>query len=112
MEAYRYKVDEIAKCFLGYEVKYIPRDDNAAGDMLSKLGSGRKPIPPGIFLEHLRVESVIGADAENPDMAVSPAKDVMVITLLWTEPYLDYLLHEKLLEDKTLVRKIVRRSKP
>src|SRR3954468_19138890 len=44
MEAYRDEVDEIAKCFLGYEVKYIPRDDNTVEDMLSKLGSGRKPI--------------------------------------------------------------------
>src|SRR3954447_25331398 len=43
---YRDKVDKIAKCFLGYEVKYTPRDDNAAADMLSKLGSGRKHIPP------------------------------------------------------------------
>src|SRR3954447_21349052 len=79
--------------------------------MLSKLGSGRKPIPPGIFLEHLRVASVKGEDEANPDMAVSPAKDVMVITPLWTKPYLDYLLHQKLPEDETLARKIVRRSK-
>ncbi|KAK1621335.1 hypothetical protein QYE76_026852 [Lolium multiflorum] len=43
------EVDEIAKCFLGYKVKYVRRDDNTAADMLSKLGSGRKPIPPGIF---------------------------------------------------------------
>src|SRR3954447_25913632 len=99
MEACRDEVDEIAKCFLRYEVKYIPRDDNAAADMLSKLGSGRKPIPPGIFLEHLRVASV------------SPAKDVMVVTPLCTKPYLDYLLHQKLPEDKTLARQIIRRSK-
>src|SRR3954468_3872256 len=111
MEAYRDEVDELAKCFLGYEVNYIPRDDNAAADMLSKLGSGRKPIPPGVFLEHLWVASVKGADEENPDMAVSPAKDVMVITPLWTKPYLDYLLHQKLPEDENLAWQIVRRSK-
>src|SRR3954452_11345361 len=111
MEAYRDEVDEIAKCFPGYKVKYIPRDDNTAADMLSKLGSGRKPIPPRVFLEHLQVASVKGADEENPDMAVSPAKDVMVITPLWTKPYLDYLLHQKLPEDETLARQIVRRSK-
>ncbi|KAK1686388.1 hypothetical protein QYE76_047236 [Lolium multiflorum] len=49
MAAYRDEVDEIAKCFLGYEVKYVRHDDNTAADMLSKLGSGRKSIPPGIF---------------------------------------------------------------
>ncbi|KAK1648507.1 hypothetical protein QYE76_066312 [Lolium multiflorum] len=79
MAAYRDEVDEIAKCFLGYEVKYVRRDDNTAADMLSKLGSGRKPIPPGIFLEHLRVPSVKGANPENPDLAVSPAKEVMAV---------------------------------
>ena len=61
MAAYRDEVDELAKCFLGYEVKYVPRDENAAADMLSKLDSGRKPIPPGIFLEHLRIPSIKGA---------------------------------------------------
>ena len=79
MAAYRDEVDEIAKCFLGYEDKYDKRDDNTAADMLSKLGSGRKPIPPGIFLEHLRIPSVKGANPENPDMAVSPAMEVMAI---------------------------------
>src|SRR3954454_7940128 len=98
MEAYRDEVDEIDKCFLGYKVKYIPRDDNATADMLSKLGSGRKPIPPRIFLEHLRVASVKGANEDNPDMAVSPSMEVMIVTPLWTQPYLDSLLHQKLPE--------------
>ena len=57
--------------------------------MLSKLGSGRKPIPPGIFLEHLRIPSVKSADQENPDMAVYPPKEVMVITPDWTKPFPD-----------------------
>ena len=111
MAAYRDEVDEIAKSFLGYEVKYVRRDDNTAADMLSKLGSGRKPIPPGIFLEHLRIPSVKGANPENPDVAVSPAKEVMVITPAWTKPYLDYLIDQKLPEDEVLARHIVRRAR-
>ena len=103
MVAYRDEVDEIAKCFLGYEVKYIPRDDNTAADMLSKFGSGRKFIPPGIFFEHLRIPSVKGADKLNLDMAVSPVKEVMVIIPDWTQPFLDYIMHEKLPEDEVLV---------
>ncbi|KAK1670618.1 hypothetical protein QYE76_058777 [Lolium multiflorum] len=105
MTAYRDEVDEIAKCFVRYEVKYVQRDDNTAANMLSKLGSGRKPIPPGIFLEHLRIPSVKGANPENPDVAVSPAKEVMVITPAWTKPFLDYLLdRNKLPEDEVLAR--------
>ncbi|KAK1630584.1 hypothetical protein QYE76_004899 [Lolium multiflorum] len=57
MAAYGDEVDEIAKCFLGYEVKYV-EETNTAADMLSKLGSGRKQIPHGIFLEHLRIPSI------------------------------------------------------
>ena len=59
MAAYRDEVDEIAKSFIGYEVKYVPRDDNMAVDTLSKMGSGRKPVAPGVLLEHLRVPSVV-----------------------------------------------------
>ncbi|KAK1648021.1 hypothetical protein QYE76_065826 [Lolium multiflorum] len=99
MAAYRDEVDEIAKCFLGYEVKYVRRDDNTAADMLSKLGSGRKPIPPGIFLEHLRIPSVKGANPENPEVA-SPAREVMAIIPAWTQPFLDYLIDQKLPEDE------------
>ena len=74
MAAYRDEVDKIAKCFLGYEIKYVPRDDNAAAGILSKLGSGRKPIPPGIFLENLRTPSVKGADELSPDMGGASGK--------------------------------------
>ncbi|KAK1621245.1 hypothetical protein QYE76_026762 [Lolium multiflorum] len=111
MAAYRDEVDEIAKCFLGYEVKYVKRDDNTAADMLSKLGSGRKPIPPGIFLEHLRIPSVKGANLENPDVAVSLAKEVMAIIPAWTQPFLDYLIDRRLPEDEVLARQIIRRAR-
>ena len=80
--------------------------------MLSKLGSGRKPIPPGIFLEHLRIPSVKGANPENPDVAVSPAKEVMAIIPSWTQPFLDYLMDQKKLpEDEVLARQIIRRAR-
>ncbi|XP_071683551.1 uncharacterized protein [Lolium perenne] len=103
MAAYIDEVDEIAKCFPRYEVKNIRRYDNTSVDMLTKLGSGRKPITPRIFQEHLWTPSVKGAN-----LAVSPAKEVMVITLAWTKPYLDYLIDQTLPEGEVLVRQIVR----
>ncbi|KAK1679506.1 hypothetical protein QYE76_040354 [Lolium multiflorum] len=107
MAAYRDEVDEIAKYFLGYEVKYVRRDYNTAADMLSKLGSARKPIPPGIFLEHLRIPSVKGANPENPEVVVSPAREVMAIIPAWTQLFLDYLIDQKLTEDEVLARQII-----
>ncbi|KAK1610654.1 hypothetical protein QYE76_034327 [Lolium multiflorum] len=107
----RDEVDEIAKCFLGYEVKYVRRDDNAAADMLSKLGSGRKQIPPGIFWSTYGYPRK-GANPENPEVAVSPAKEVMVIIPAWTQPFLDYLIDQKLRRDEVLARQIIGEQDP
>jgi hypothetical protein len=43
-----------------------------AADTLSKLGSSRKAVPPGVFLEHLRVPFVKMVDPENPELASPP----------------------------------------
>jgi hypothetical protein len=40
-------------------------------DTLSKLGSSRKVVSLGVFLEHLRVPSVKMVDPENPELASS-----------------------------------------
>jgi hypothetical protein len=42
-----------------------------AADTLSKLGSSRKVVPPGMFLEHLHIPSVKMVDPENPELASS-----------------------------------------
>ncbi|KAK1617475.1 hypothetical protein QYE76_022992 [Lolium multiflorum] len=64
MAAYRDEVDEIAKCFLGYEVK--------------------------------------GGSISGKVLATIPA---------WTQPFLDYLIDQKLPEDEVLARQIVRRAR-
>ncbi|KAK1631039.1 hypothetical protein QYE76_005354 [Lolium multiflorum] len=110
MAAYRDEVDEIAKCFLGYEVKYIRRDDNtrqACYPSSDPAGSKSRRH----FLEHLRIPSVKGANPENPEVAVSPAREVMAIIPAWTQPFLDYLIDQKLPEDEVLARQIVRRAR-
>jgi hypothetical protein len=45
MAAYRDAVDDMSLHFKGYEVKYVKREENWAADILSKLGSSRKPVP-------------------------------------------------------------------
>ncbi|KAK1606789.1 hypothetical protein QYE76_030462 [Lolium multiflorum] len=58
MASYRFHVQKIAGFFEGCEFHHVPRAENEAADTLSKLGSSRQEIPPGIALAHLRVPSI------------------------------------------------------
>src|SRR3954469_22291300 len=111
MAAYRDKVDEISMSFLGYKVKYVPREQNEAADLLSKLGSGHKRIPPGVFLEHLRTPSVKGADINNPDIVDSFVHMVAKVPPGWTKPFMEYLEHGTLPDDEVERRKLVHQAK-
>jgi ribonuclease HI len=111
MAAYRDEVDEMAKSFLGYNIKHVRREDNMAADTLSKLGSSRKAVLPRVLLEHLHVPSVKMVDPENPKLASSPVMAVLPSNPLWAEPYLEYLTTKKLPEDEVQKRQIERRAK-
>jgi hypothetical protein len=111
MAAYRDEVDEMAKSFLSYDIKHVRREDNIVADTLSKLGSSRKAVPPGVFLEHLHVPSVKMVDPENPELASSPIMAVFPSNPPWAEPYLEYLTNKKLPEDEVQKRQIERRAK-
>jgi ribonuclease HI len=58
MASYRFLVRQISGYFEGCEFRHVPRAQNDAADTLSKLGSSRESIPPGILLEHLRKPSI------------------------------------------------------
>ncbi|KAK1604689.1 hypothetical protein QYE76_028362 [Lolium multiflorum] len=58
MASYRFHVQKIAGFFEGCEFHHVPRAENEAADALSKLGSSRQEIPPGIALAHLRTPSI------------------------------------------------------
>src|SRR3954462_8858659 len=42
----------------GCEFHHVPRANNEAADALSKLGSTRQAIPPGVSLEHIKKPSI------------------------------------------------------
>ena len=111
MAAYRATVDQLAQCFIGYEVRHIPRTANDAVDELSRLGSACKPIPEDVFLEHLHAPSVKGADQENQENVDSPVHAVFVVTPGWTVPYMEYLTNGTLPKDEVRKREIIRRAK-
>src|SRR3954468_7681385 len=59
MASYRFLVQQISGYFEGCEFHHVPRANNEAVDALSKLGSTRQAIPPGVPLEHIKKPSII-----------------------------------------------------
>src|SRR3954469_20610167 len=58
MARYRFLVQQLSGFFEGCEFHHIPRAENEAADALSKLGSTRKEIPPGVSLENIHKPSI------------------------------------------------------
>jgi hypothetical protein len=77
MASYRFLVQQISGYFEGCEYRHVPRAQNDAADTLSKLGSSRESIPPGISLEHLRKPS-IKPSPESTSIYVPPAPEEAV----------------------------------
>jgi hypothetical protein len=74
MGSYRFLVQQMSGYFEGYEFRHVPRAQNEAADTLSKLGSSRESIPPGISLEHLRKPS-IKPSPESSSIYVLPSPE-------------------------------------
>src|SRR3954467_7905713 len=58
MARYRFLVQQISGYFEGCEFHHVPRANNEAADALSKLGSTRQAISPGVSLEHIKKPSI------------------------------------------------------
>src|SRR4051812_23799442 len=58
MASYRFLVQQLSGSFEGSEFHHVPRGNNEAADALSKIGSTRNSIPPGISLEHIKKPSI------------------------------------------------------
>ena len=90
MALYRFHVQKISGCFKGCEYKHIPRLENEAADILSKLGSSRDAIPPGISLNHLRVPSI--KPSPDSESIFIPKQEFEAVTMnvdvgyIWEDP--------------------------
>ena len=58
MDAYCREIRKLEAKFYGLEFHHVPRDDNVAADVLSKLGSKRSIVPPGMFVQVLNSPTV------------------------------------------------------
>ena len=113
MAAYRRAVDSIGGHFLGSEVEHIDRRTNEDADVLSRLGSQRRPVPTNVFLEELHSATVKPPTEEeiaHPDPASTIVAALRVIPE-WTEPYLNFLTTGLLPESEVAARQVIRRAK-
>ena len=53
MDAYVEEIRKLENKFSGLEIHHIDRDNNMGADVLSKLGSTRAAVPPGVFVLEL-----------------------------------------------------------
>ena len=53
LDAYVVEIRKLENKFSGLEIHHVIRDNNVAVDILSKLGSDRAEVPPGIFVHEL-----------------------------------------------------------
>ena len=88
------------------------RDQNQLADHLSKLGSSRATIPPGVFVQDLLVPSI----KEDKEVQEIPPAEQLVLTVPsptvdWREQFIKYLTNADVPTDKTETECLIRRSK-
>jgi ribonuclease HI len=92
MDMYVTKIRKLESKFLGLEIHYVIRDNNVSTDVLSKLGSNRANVPPGVFVHELHHLSIGAPDSisivQGPK---EPNREVLMIEVDWRVAFIDYI---------------------
>jgi hypothetical protein len=116
MDAYCAEIRKLEGHSEGIEFQHVPRNNYVAADVLSKLGSKRALVQVGVFVQDLCKPSIKMLDPDNrdqvqPDLIPAPPYDVLMTDEEdWREPFLAFLLDQRVLEDKAERERITRRS--
>jgi hypothetical protein len=92
--------------FEGLEFHHVERDRNTTADVLSKLGSSRTQVPPGIFVQEISHPSISLAQVEECNTLSQPESDFDD----WRRPIIRYIKNEKVSDDKNAAERIARQS--
>jgi hypothetical protein len=101
--------------FEGIKFQHVPRNNNIAADVLSKLGSRRALVPAGVFVQDLRKPSIKLLDPDNleqssNDQNQAPPRDVLMTEKEddWRKPFIDFILDQLVPDDKPERERITR----
>ena len=98
--------------FYGIEYHHVVRDQNQLTDHLSKIGSSRATIAPGVFVQDLFTTSI----KEEKEVQEIPLAEQLVLAvpspaLDWREQFIKYLTSTDVPANKTKTERLIRRSK-
>jgi ribonuclease HI len=104
MGKYCTAVRKLEDKFEGLEFHHVERDRNKAADTLSKLGSSRTQVPPGVFIQKVLHLSISLDRVEECNTLSQPESD----SDDWREPIIRYIKNEEEPDDKNAVERIAR----
>src|SRR6185312_2449464 len=110
------EIRKLENKFSGLEIHHIVRDNNVAAYILSKLGSDRAEVPPGIFVHERHHPSInISTPMEVDSVPQETSREVMMIEIDWRTAFIDYIkdkvLPPGIKKDDAEAVRIMRRSK-
>jgi ribonuclease HI len=106
MGKYCTTVRKLEDKFEGLEFHHVERDRNTVADALSKLGSSRTQVPPGVFIQevpHLSISLDRAEECNVLSQSESDSND-------WREPIIRYIKNEEEPDDKAAAERITRQS--
>jgi hypothetical protein len=115
MDAYCAEIRKLEGHFEGIEFQHVPRNNNIAADVLSKLGSRRALVPAGVFVQDLRKPSIKLLDPDNPEppsnnQNLAPPRDVLMTEKEddWRKSFKNFILDRLVPDDKAERERITR----
>jgi ribonuclease HI len=115
MDAYCTEIRKLEDHFEGVEFQHVPRNNNVAADVLSKLGSRRALVPAGVFVQDLRKPSIKILDPDNPepssnDQNSAPLRDMLMSEKEddWRKPFIHFIIDQLVSDDKAERERITR----
>jgi hypothetical protein len=92
--------------FEGLEFHHVERDRNTAADVLSKLGSSRIQVPPGVFVQEIPQSSISMDQAEECNIVNQPESG----SDDWRRLIIRYIKNEGESDDRSAAERIARQS--